>query len=395
MRNRLLALFVSSSLLVACTPSVGPQGEVGPQGPAGPAGATGPAGAAGEAGPAGAAGAPGAPGLTWRGAWDTATAYVALDGVEYRGSSFIAVSASTGEAPGSGNAWMMLARAGATGADGPAGPQGAQGPQGDAGVQGPIGPQGPAGPAGPTGPTGLPGVQGPVGPQGATGPVGPAGPVGPIGLPGVMGPAGPQGATGLQGPAGPAGPTGATGLQGPAGPAGPTGATGPTGSTGLQGPTGPAGPIGATGPTGATGATGPAGGANVYDGATLLGRVISADDEGVTLVTSTGHIVTLRWDGSFENSPIIFAGSGCGGTVSLSSRAGAGRSIFAKRVVFSKYTGLLYVPGTTTSASVTAGSADNNGFCRGSASVAHAWTLSATNRGAVGLPSTIGPVTVQ
>lgn len=343
MRNRLLALFVSSSLLVACTPSTGPQGDPGPQGPAG---ATGPAGAKGDPGEAGPAGPAGASGLTWRGAWDTATAYVALDGVAYNGSSYIAVSASTGEAPGSGAAWMLLARAGDVGPAGqvgPAGPTGAQGPQGDAGVQGPTGPQGPAGPAGPIGPTGLPGVQGPIGPTG------------------------------------------------PAGPAGPAGPTGATGATGAQGPMGPAGPTGATGPVG------PSGGANVYDAnSVLLGRAIAADDEGVTLFTSTGHLATLRWDGSFETSPVFFTTAGCTGTAYLNSRATASRRIFAKRVVFSKYTASIYVPNATTSASVAGASSDSDGLCRTTGTAAHGWALTATTRATVGLPATIsGPLTLQ
>ncbi len=343
MRNRLLALFVSSSLLVACTPSTGPQGDPGPQGPAG---ATGPAGAKGDPGEAGPAGPAGASGLTWRGAWDTATAYVALDGVAYNGSSYIAVSASTGEAPGSGAAWMLLARAGDVGPAGqvgPAGPTGAQGPQGDAGVQGPTGPQGPAGPAGPIGPTGLPGVQGPIGPTG------------------------------------------------PAGPAGPAGPTGATGATGAQGPMGPAGPTGATGPVG------PSGGANVYDAnSVLLGRAIAADDEGVTLFTSTGHLATLRWDGSFETSPVFFTTPGCTGTAYLNSRATASRRIFAKRVVFSKFTTSIYLPNATTSASVAGASTDSDGLCRGTTSAVHGWALTATTRATVGLPATIaGPLTLQ
>jgi hypothetical protein len=140
---------------------------------------------------------------------------------------------------------------------------------------------------------------------------------------------------------------------------------------------------------------GPAGGANVFDGTTLLGRAMSADDEGVTLLTSTGHLVTLRWDGSFENSPVIFSGSGCTGAVSLNSRAGVSRNVFNKRVVFSKFTGLLYLPSSTSSTSVTAAAADNNGACRATTSTVHAWALTATSRATIGLPATIGSLTVQ
>jgi hypothetical protein len=78
-------------------------------------GVTGFVGAKGDPGEAGPVGPAGVSGLTWCGVWDIVIVYVALDGVAYNGSSYIAVSASTGEAPGSGAAWMLLARAGDVG----------------------------------------------------------------------------------------------------------------------------------------------------------------------------------------------------------------------------------------------------------------------------------------
>lgn len=340
MRNALLTAMVL--FLSACAPGA-TAGEPGPQGPAGATGAVGPAG---PAGPSGDVGTAGTPGLTWRGAWDATTAYLPLDGVAFGGSSYIAVTASTGEQPGAGAAWQMLARAGDVGAQGlvgATGPQGVAGAQGDAGVQGPVGPQGPAGPQGDAG------VQGPVGPQGV------------------------QGAQGGQGAVGPQGPQGDAGVQGPVGP------------QGAQGPVGPQGPTGAPG------------GAAVVDALnTSLGRSVGATDDTVTLLTSTGHLVTLRWDGTYEPSAIAYGSSGCGGGTYLNSRGAVSRRIFVRRVAFSKRTGLLYLPSSTVSSALTLQGVDNDTACRASTVSGQVWTLSATTAATIGLPSTIaGPLVLQ
>ncbi|ATE85783.1 DNA polymerase [Shigella phage Sf12] len=170
----------------------GPQGETGEAGPQGPIGATGAAGPAGPKGDKGDAGPVGPAGLTFRGMYDAATAYVKDDVVTFNNSSWFATAAVTGENPDVSDSWELLAA------------QGAPGPQGSAGPAGPTGPTGPAGIQGPQGERGLQGEQGPAGPQGLQGVAGAVGP---------QGPAGPQGERGLQGPTGP------QGLQGVAGPA--------------------------------------------------------------------------------------------------------------------------------------------------------------------------------
>jgi hypothetical protein len=58
--------------------------------------------------------------LSWRGAWSAIVTYAVDDGVEYGGASYIAVAASTADAPPSG-AWSLLAAQGGTGPQGPAG----------------------------------------------------------------------------------------------------------------------------------------------------------------------------------------------------------------------------------------------------------------------------------
>lgn len=246
----------------------GPQGQGGPDGPQGVAGQNGQQGPPGPVGPAG---------LTFRGAWATATTYVKDDAVAYMGSTYFALRETVGDIPGavtSTQDWALLSSQGAKGDPGDTGPQGPQGLDGPPGAQGPQGAQGAAstvpGPAGangtngvdgtpgatgatgPTGASGPQGLKGDTGTQGATGPAGPQGNPGPPGQQGAQGPAGEQGIAGV-------GLTGQQGPQGPAGPAGPSGPTGPAGPQGQQGTTGATGPAGATGPTGATGAQGPQG----------------------------------------------------------------------------------------------------------------------------------------
>jgi len=155
------------------TGATGPAGPTGPPGadstvpgPAGPQGPKGDPGATGNTGPTGATGPPG---LTWRGAWAAATAYVVNDAVTYGGSSWRRKVAGT--SPGSPDTdptnWELLAQVGATGPTGATGPAG---PTGATGAQGPKGDPGATGATGATGPQGNPGATGATGPTGPTGP---------------------------------------------------------------------------------------------------------------------------------------------------------------------------------------------------------------------------------
>lgn len=147
--------------------SAGATGATGPTGVTGPAGATGPTGAAstvpgptGSTGPAGATGPTGVAGagVSWKGAWNSGTAYVLNDGVQYLGSSWIANASNTNKVPGTDVQWDLWVQKGATGATGPTG------------VTGGVGATGVTGITGLTGATGPTGVTGTVGATGATGP---------------------------------------------------------------------------------------------------------------------------------------------------------------------------------------------------------------------------------
>ncbi len=104
------------------------------------------------------------PGLSFKGAWNSATAYVTDEVVTADGASWRAKRGNTNKTPGvSPLDWQLLAAKGATGATGAQGPQGNPGPQGATGAQGVAGATGAQGDPGPQGPAG------PTGPQGAAG----------------------------------------------------------------------------------------------------------------------------------------------------------------------------------------------------------------------------------
>jgi hypothetical protein len=99
---------------------VGPQGIQGIQGNPGTAGA----------------------GVTWRGAWDSASTYAKDDATGYEGSSWIANATTTNEAPSSSVKWDLWVEKGLPGNDGSPGEPGSIGAQGLPGNDGSPGPAG-------------------------------------------------------------------------------------------------------------------------------------------------------------------------------------------------------------------------------------------------------------
>ncbi len=271
------------------------------------------------------------------------------------------------------------------GAVGPQGPVGLTGATGAIGPQGPVGPTGATGAIGPQGPVGLTGATGAVGPQGLVGPTGATGAIGPQGPVGPKGDTGATGAIGPQGPVGPKGDTGATGAQGPIGPTGAKGSTGATGATGAVGPQGPQGPIGPQGPAGT-------GGVSLYDGANrLIGQVVSTDTYGVTVKTSTGHIITYDWDGTIYPGQIWYSGAGCTGSAYLNTGWSNTVKTYGKLVVYSGSRNSLMVPANvvngvaTASGSFPVASIDNP-TC-GTATTGYGFLLTPITPAAAGLPS--------
>ena len=187
----------------------GQKGDQGAQGIAGQAGAqglTGPAGAQGLSGPMGPQGVPGPIGLTFQGAYQSATNYAIADGVLWQGASYVSTVANNhGNTPDQSPAqWTLFAAAGAAGPRGPAGANfvGNYDSAVNYGVADAVGFGGStyvsltAGNHGNT-PGAVPSAwavlaaQGPTGPAGANGAAGAAGPVGAQGPVGAVGPAGP------------------------------------------------------------------------------------------------------------------------------------------------------------------------------------------------------------
>ena len=90
-------------------------------------GATGTTGATGSPGAPGATGATGQ-GYTWRGAWNSATAYVPYDTISSAGSSYVCIASNTNQTPPNATYWNLIAQIGNTGAPGATGSTGATGP---------------------------------------------------------------------------------------------------------------------------------------------------------------------------------------------------------------------------------------------------------------------------
>lgn len=379
------------------------KGEQGKKGTRGTRGTRGPAGADGAAGAQGANGLPGAQGAPGVAGTQGIQGVQGLEGIQgVQGIQGI-----------QGFAGIQ----GVEGMQGPIGFTGATGPQGPQGVEGPVGPDGALGPVGPNGGDGASGPQGPVGPTGLTGQTGPIGPAGPQGDEGDAGPVGPAGPQGDTGATGNTGATGSTGPQGVAGDTGPAGPAGPQGATGNTGPAGPQGTTGNTGPAGATGAAGPAGpsggGVTLKDANDVtLGKVVGTADLTATVVTSTGHVLTISWAGMPQLGSQIYYAGACATTSTMWLNGGSSqvRKANGKLAVYSQVTGSYLVPktvgadGTVTSGAMTGlangeqtSTSSSAGTCQTQGTSNNmGYELKAVAASAVGMPATIAaPLTVQ
>ena len=187
---------------------------------------------------------------------------------------------------------------------------------------------------------------------------------------------------------------GRPGADGRVGLAGPAGANGEDGPAGERGTAGPQGVVGDTGPMGPAGPAGPAGpGAPVLKDANgfSVGTVDSMTRNAVTVITSKGYLLTVRWNGSIANAQAYYSGAGCTGTAYLNSGGSGLNPLYAKTLVYLGTPGTLAVPATLDGT----GSAENlpltsaaidNPSCGPSVGTRNGWELKPASASDVGLP---------
>ena len=130
-----------------------------------------------------------------------------------------------------------------------------------------------------------------------------------------------------------------------------------------------------------------------------LGRVLSASRESLTVITSTGHTVTLGWNGVIPTGQIWYAGANCTGTAYLNSGSPTPRASHARWVVYSRAFNTLMRPaivagGVSTSTGNFVVQSIDNPDC-GTAFSGNGWQLEAISNATAGLPASIaGPITI-
>lgn len=125
-----------------------------------------------------------------------------------------------------------------------------------------------------------------------------------------------------------------------------------------------------------------------------LGTIIAMSEYQpyVTILTSTGHLVSVAWDGTVGAGQIYYTGGSCTGTAYLNSGGADTYPIFAKGVFYSASMGTLMVPanpdanGLAQNEAFTSASIDNPS-CYASAGAVHGYELEAVTPTAVGLPA--------
>ncbi len=161
---------------------------------------------------------------------------------------------------------------------------------------------------------------------------------------------------------------------------------------------GQAGPRGETGPQGAAGAQGPAGaaatgGVSVRDGnGAHLGGIVNVSLNYFTVVTSTGHVISLMPDGASYDQTIYWTGASCTGTPYLASFGAASKPAVAGYVVHSPAAGGLLAPadvdgnGQAPNVAFTAASY-SDGACGATSGSGHGYRMQPVTPASVGLPA--------
>jgi hypothetical protein len=136
----------------------------------------------------------------------------------------------------------------------------------------------------------------------------------------------------------------------------------------------------------------------------VLGRLVTTGRENVTLLTSTGYLITIFWTGQFAPAQIWYTGP-CSsvGTGWLNNGQGdavgapfmSGRWLVYSGSLNSLMQADTVTNGTSASSLVTAQSIDNP-TCQASAGSFSGWKLKTITRAAAGLPATIAtPLTID
>ena len=189
---------------------------------------------------------------------------------------------------------------------------------------------------------------------------------------------------------------------------GATGATGPSGSTGAAGqgvPTGgTAGQVltkinGTNYNTQWTTVAGGAAGLTLKDNNNVvLGKVISTSRTSATVLSSTGYLYDVQWDGTFIGEQLYYSTGACGGTKWLNSGSSSKvRQIYSNDLTYDGATGSFYKianpdsDGLTSTVFFTAGAiwSTSNQNCGSASGTRGGWLLTPITKAAAGIPNTI------
>ncbi len=139
-------------------------------------------------------------------------------------------------------------------------------------------------------------------------------------------------------------------------------------------------------------------GMGVYDNnGTFLGYNLSTDNEFLWLLTATGNMYQLLWDGNLQDGYILYDEADCNGIPYAPEGTSMLDVLSGKTVFYSKYKDKLYkiktfnADGTGNAENVTVLSSSYFNSCSNSTLLENVIELEETTRSAVGIPDTIIP----
>ena len=123
-----------------------------------------------------------------------------------------------------------------------------------------------------------------------------------------------------------------------------------------------------------------------------IGTVVEMGGYGVTVLTSTGYVMSFEWDGTMSPAQIYYTGASCTGTAYLNSGWSGAGPYWGNEVVYSGSFSSLMVPtnldanNLTPNAAFTSTSIDNP-TCGTSSGTRHGYLLTTITAAAAGLPA--------